>query len=191
LVTLEWIRGSSSQWKTFVANRVAEIQSTWDPQHWKHCPGEDNPAHLITLGFSLKLLAENSLWWNERKWLASNCWPTERQGNEESSEFVERERKPRQVTTHTFAGLAKEPIIDACRYEKWLTLIRVTAHVLRWVRVFKSGEISQSKELSAEELKIGLVSSSSKRSVPNPVCTAGGRPTITQNEYYLEVGSLL
>jgi len=130
-----------------------EIQSTWDPQHWKHCPGEDNPADLITRGLSLKVLAENSLWWNGPKWLASNCWPTERQGNEESSEFVERERKPKQVTMHTCAGLAKEPIIDACRYDKWLTLIRVTAYVLRWVQVFKSGESSESRELSAEELK--------------------------------------
>ena len=30
MVTLQWIRGSSWQWKTFVANRVTEIQSTWD-----------------------------------------------------------------------------------------------------------------------------------------------------------------
>ena len=50
MVTLQWIKGSSSQWKTFVANRVAEIQSTWDRQHWKHCPGEDYPADLITRG---------------------------------------------------------------------------------------------------------------------------------------------
>ena len=133
MVTPQCIRGSSSQWKTFVANHVAEIQSTWDPQHWKHCPEEDNPADLITRRLLLKVLAENSLWWNGPKWLASNCWPTERQGNAESSEIVERERKPKQVTKHTCAGLAKEPITDACRYEKWLTLIRVTAYVLRCV----------------------------------------------------------
>ena len=53
------IRGSSCQWKTFVANRVAGIQSTWDPQHWKHCPGEDTPADLLTRGLSLKVLAES------------------------------------------------------------------------------------------------------------------------------------
>ena len=30
-LTLQWIRGSICQWKTFVASRVAEIQSTRDP----------------------------------------------------------------------------------------------------------------------------------------------------------------
>ena len=85
--------------------------------------------------------------------MVSSCWPTERQRDEGSSEYVERERKPKQATTHTCAVLAKEPIIEACRYEKWLTLIRVTAYVLQWVRVFKSRESSESRELSAEEVK--------------------------------------
>ena len=61
MATLQWIRGSSSQWKIFVANRVAEIQSTWDPQHWKHCSGEDNPADLPTRGLPAKVLAYSKL----------------------------------------------------------------------------------------------------------------------------------
>lgn len=62
MVTLQWIRGSSSQWRTFVANRVAEIKSTWDPQHWKHCSGEDNPADLLTRQLPAKVLADSKLW---------------------------------------------------------------------------------------------------------------------------------
>ena len=33
MVALHWIRGQSSYWKPFVANRAAEIQSTWDPEN--------------------------------------------------------------------------------------------------------------------------------------------------------------
>ena len=62
MVTLQWIRGSSSQWKTFVANRVAEIQSTWDLQHWKHFLGEDNAADLLTCGLPAKVLADSKVW---------------------------------------------------------------------------------------------------------------------------------
>ena len=62
IVTLKWIRVSSCPWKTFLANRVAEIQSTWDPQHWRQCPVEDNPADLLTCGLHAKVLAVNKLW---------------------------------------------------------------------------------------------------------------------------------
>lgn len=46
-----------------------------------------------------------------------------------------------------------EPVIDPSRYGQWLTLIRVTAFVLRGVRAFKSGTSAGSKELSAKELQ--------------------------------------
>ena len=61
MVTLKWIRVSSCQWKTFLANRVAEIQSTWHPQHWRQCSVEDNPADLLTRGLHAKVLAVNKL----------------------------------------------------------------------------------------------------------------------------------
>ncbi|KMQ86873.1 zinc knuckle protein [Lasius niger] len=37
-VTLAWIRGHPSRWKTFVANRVAELQTLVPPQNWRHVP---------------------------------------------------------------------------------------------------------------------------------------------------------
>ncbi|XP_068750874.1 uncharacterized protein [Montipora capricornis] len=93
MVTLQWIRGSSSQWKTFVVNRVAEIQSTWDPQHWKHCSGEDNPADLLTRGLPAKVLADSKLWWGGPCWLSSQCLPDQRELLNELTESVEKERK--------------------------------------------------------------------------------------------------
>ncbi|XP_022807808.1 uncharacterized protein LOC111344814 [Stylophora pistillata] len=151
MVTLQWIRGSSSQWKTFVANRVAEIQSTWDPHHWKHCSGEDNPADLLTRGVPVKVLADSKLWWSGPCWLSSQCLPEQRESPNELTESVEKERKQR--VTRTCALITMEPVIDPSRYEQWLTLIRVTAFVLRGVRAFKSGISAGSKELSAEELQ--------------------------------------
>lgn len=32
LVAVHWIKRKSSSWKPFDARRVAEIQSTWDPE---------------------------------------------------------------------------------------------------------------------------------------------------------------
>jgi hypothetical protein len=46
-VVLGWICNDPNRWKTFVANRVTEIQTYTTPSQWKHCPGEGNPAdHL-------------------------------------------------------------------------------------------------------------------------------------------------
>ena len=75
MVTLQWIRGSRSQWKAFVANHVAEIQSTCNPQHWKHFSGKDNPADLLMRGLPAKVLADSKLWWGGLCWLSSQCLP--------------------------------------------------------------------------------------------------------------------
>jgi len=77
--------------------------------------------------------------------------PDQRQLPSELTESVEKERKHKETKTCT--AIAIEPVIDPSRYKKWLTLIRVTAYVLRCVAVFKSGTSSGSKELSVEELR--------------------------------------
>ena len=38
-VALGWIRSDPNRWKTFVCNRVTEIQSRTAPMQWRHCPG--------------------------------------------------------------------------------------------------------------------------------------------------------
>ena len=67
--TLHWIRGSASQWKPFVANRVIEIQSLMDHSVWRYCPWPHNPADLPTRALSVSKLRESRLWWKEPSWL--------------------------------------------------------------------------------------------------------------------------
>ncbi|KAL9982838.1 hypothetical protein ACROYT_G004947 [Oculina patagonica] len=61
IVTFHWIRGRSSQWKPFVANRVSETQSTWNPECWHYCASEDNPADLLTRGSNCDKLMSRGL----------------------------------------------------------------------------------------------------------------------------------
>ena len=46
------VKGQSFRWKPFVTNRVAEKQSTWDPECWRYCTSKENPADLLTRGLS-------------------------------------------------------------------------------------------------------------------------------------------
>ncbi|XP_055633016.1 uncharacterized protein LOC129773434 [Toxorhynchites rutilus septentrionalis] len=48
MTTLAWICGDPSRWKTFVANRVAEINSILPAINWKHISTEKNPADLLS-----------------------------------------------------------------------------------------------------------------------------------------------
>jgi len=50
MVTLGWIQGYASRWKTYVANRVAEIQSLVPTASWNHLPGKFNPADCASRG---------------------------------------------------------------------------------------------------------------------------------------------
>ncbi len=61
-VALAWIQSDPHKWKSFVSNRVSEIQSLTSPDHWCHCPGNQNPADLVTRGISATELVQSTLW---------------------------------------------------------------------------------------------------------------------------------
>ncbi|XP_011865955.1 PREDICTED: uncharacterized protein LOC105560979 [Vollenhovia emeryi] len=98
MIVLAWIAGDPSRQKTFVANRVAEIQTIVASSNWYHVKSEHNPADLISRGTSLRELKESSLWWEGPKILSEffenikglnrllTCSQTE-------TEFIESEQK--------------------------------------------------------------------------------------------------
>lgn len=69
VITLHWIKSSAKPWKSFVENRVREIQGPTAPAQWNHCSGSENPADVATRGTSVNKLKENSLWWTGPAWL--------------------------------------------------------------------------------------------------------------------------
>ncbi|XP_024890929.1 uncharacterized protein LOC112466832 [Temnothorax curvispinosus] len=98
LVVLAWVTQHSSKWKTFVSNRVSEIQSRIPFATWKHVPTEDNPADCASRGILGCHLASHHLWWQGPSWLRlpKNEWPAQR---EPSSHDTTLEQNPR-ITTH-------------------------------------------------------------------------------------------
>ncbi|XP_062540956.1 uncharacterized protein LOC134208994 [Armigeres subalbatus] len=90
-VVLSWLASQPSSWKTFVANRVAEIQELTPQATWNHVPSEDNPADIVSRGLDLATLSKSSLWWNGPGWLATvdGEWPNK----PNVQEFMEYEAK--------------------------------------------------------------------------------------------------
>ncbi|GFS81545.1 uncharacterized protein TNCV_3435971 [Trichonephila clavipes] len=60
-IVLAWVGSHASRWKTFVANRVAKIQTLSSATQWHHLSGCANPADLATHGVSSSTLL-TSIW---------------------------------------------------------------------------------------------------------------------------------
>ncbi|XP_058456942.1 uncharacterized protein LOC131434295 [Malaya genurostris] len=77
MVTLQWLKSEPSTWKTFVANRVSEIQSLTQGSSWHHVAGKQNPADLVSRGVEVDDFLSNKLWTNGPDWLVlpENQWP--------------------------------------------------------------------------------------------------------------------
>ncbi|XP_076301920.1 uncharacterized protein LOC143220059 [Lasioglossum baleicum] len=79
-VVLGWLRKQPSNLKTFVANRVADIQRKTDIQSWRYIRSADNPADLISRGITAAEFNNNVLWRNGPEWLSKEQtkWPPAR-----------------------------------------------------------------------------------------------------------------
>lgn len=76
-VALGWIRGHPATWKTYVANRVSEVQTSLANAIWHHVPGEDNPADCASRGLAPSELESHPLWWQGPSWLRETAeWPS-------------------------------------------------------------------------------------------------------------------
>ncbi|GFV04346.1 integrase catalytic domain-containing protein [Trichonephila clavipes] len=63
-IALAWIKTEPHKLKTFVSNRVTEIQALSKDYHWKHVSSKNNPADLISRGCNVDELLKNEMWFS-------------------------------------------------------------------------------------------------------------------------------
>ncbi|XP_053698926.1 uncharacterized protein LOC128745885 [Sabethes cyaneus] len=76
-VCLYWLRAPPSSWKTFVANRMSEVQHHTYGGKWKHISGSENPADLVSRGMSVEEFVNSEAWKYGPSWLVQphQLWP--------------------------------------------------------------------------------------------------------------------
>jgi len=153
-VTLGWIKGHPTQWKTFVANRVSEIQTTLPDAQWRHIPGCQNPADCASRGISPSELVHHPLWWRGPAW---------RPGDLEilKSKVEPRDELPeRKSQSHVgvLQSRVEEPEL-LTRHSSLERLLWITAWCRRWLtrRAAHQDMRARPRPLTPEEIDQGLL----------------------------------
>ena len=147
-VTLFWIKGEEKEWKQFVQNRVNEIRSLVTASSWRHCNRKDNPADIPSRGLNPVELSKCTLWMEGPKWLTNfkknseSVFDSTHIPEEYFAEIRAEERAKCQRETSSVMLAAVEPcgiaqIMRAEDYSNLQRLLRVTALVLKFVRIMK------------------------------------------------------
>ncbi|KAG1682450.1 Organic cation transporter protein [Nymphon striatum] len=144
-IVLAWIKSSPNRWKTFICNRVTEIQQHTEPSVWRYCPGEYNPADLLTREFVCDI-SNNMLWWGGPKWLSEEQkgWPC--------STFKTKEVPPDEINVClNVTSNPIKPILDITKFNNYQKMFRVTAYLFRAISIMQK-QPTTSKQISTEEL---------------------------------------
>ncbi|KAG1656930.1 hypothetical protein GQR58_023669 [Nymphon striatum] len=139
-IVLAWIQSSPSRWKTFVANRVTEIQERTNANSWLHCPGISNPADLLTRPQkSNKCL--DPLWWTGPQWLSedNSFWPTMPQLN---IEYTQESEIRKSFDINLVTTVYPVPFMKIDNFSNYKKLLRVTAYVFRAISIMKKSKIT-------------------------------------------------
>lgn len=78
-IVIQWLKKTSVSLKTFVANRVANIQTMSEKYEvkWNWIAGPQNPADLISRGSTILEILQENKWWKGPEWLklSEKEWP--------------------------------------------------------------------------------------------------------------------
>lgn len=180
---LHWLSKPSTSLKTYVANRVSNIQSKGENLNikWNWVAGIENPADLISRGTSVLELKNEEKWWKGPKWLTQNRenWPNQTPPHiDENFNDSESKGQPKvfllvniandELTRGKWFKFNSErqqifPLLKA--YGNWDKLQRVTATIQRAIYNFKNpkekrkGVISLTELNNASKLLINIICS--------------------------------
>ncbi|XP_055590945.1 uncharacterized protein LOC129743026 [Uranotaenia lowii] len=149
---LQWLKHIPSTWSTYVANRVSRIQKVTERHPWRHVPGDQNPADLISRGITPDQIRDDKLWWEGPEWLQldEGCWP--RQTERSSDEHVKKEA--RKTAAHNVIKYDEAFGYYYCKkFSSFIKLIRATAYWIRLKGSLCKNKVVSKGHLSTKELK--------------------------------------
>nr|CAH7767395.1 unnamed protein product [Callosobruchus chinensis] len=151
-VVLGWLKTIPNLLKTFVANRVSEIQ-TLESQNccqWRHVPTKSNPADILSRGMYPNELGMNRLWWKGPMFLLNeeSDWPEIKQKSCNLPEVKEKSNTLFAFSTGSF------PFDN---FSSLMRLKRVVAYMLRFAKNAANNENQSKGLLTLDEIENGFL----------------------------------
>jgi hypothetical protein len=149
-IALCWIKSEPRILKTFVSNRVSQIQDLTENDLWRYISTKQNPADLVSRGISPRQLENLSVWWNGPSFLSELHYefPPQPQIQEDPVDF---KKEVRTVTLMSTSQIENRIPIE--RFSSLIKLKRVTAYCLRFVNnMRRSKEQRQNGPLTLNEI---------------------------------------
>ncbi|XP_055614826.1 uncharacterized protein LOC129761144 [Toxorhynchites rutilus septentrionalis] len=150
-VVLQWMKAPPRTWKTFVANRIAEIQATTNGSNWQHVSGHENPADMVSRGVSAEELINSELWKHGPSWLREekSSWPSR---NVPEEEFTAKELELKQNTILNTQVLPPNSLFE--QFSSYSALIRAVSYCFRFTHNTRNrGRRISSRVLSVAEMR--------------------------------------
>ena len=154
-IVLSWLSDLPRRWKTFVANRVSEIQEFLPPSHWHHVASSENPADLCSRGLLPSDLVNSDLWWRGPSWLSNPDLPLLPTVPSLSEDIVEEQRDNPILSFLT--GSCPDhlgPLIE--KASNLHRLVRTVAYCVRFIRVQQPAADRDLGAITAAEYDHGL-----------------------------------
>lgn len=146
-IVLSWIAREPTQWKTFVANRVAEIQRETKDSRWYHVKSEDNPADLLSRGVNPDKLKHKKIWWEGPQILHQNSVFVPFSDENTQGDVIEKRTTSLFVRNEARDGYLE--IIE--KFSSLSRLQRVIAYCLRFKNKTIKGSLQKMKSITVEE----------------------------------------
>lgn len=134
-IVLSWLASRSSNWSTFISNRVAKIQRLSSMEEWRHVKGHENPADFASRGVTAEKLITSSLWWNGPHWLSG---PSTWEQSHNIQYYSDNELPEHKPTADVCLITDDQNILQ--KYSSFPKLQRVIAYILRFSNNSKISE---------------------------------------------------
>jgi len=202
-VVLGWLNSHNKRLKTYVANRVNQIQEITQTSQWRHVRTNENPADIASRGVKPSDLLNNTFWWNGPEWLMQDNrqWSV--------SALPDEEETLPEIRPVQLALISIDSSKDLLQYySSWKRLVRAIAWLNRFVEFrrgkgngtnmtqyltvseLRSAEKILIKRAQADEFSLELVAMLKKREIPKGSKLKGLCPLLREDGVIVVGGRL-